>query len=66
VFFNLKSKSNTGLQSAFIQLKAWLLTVNSLLKISFFDLFFFLGVNFSAAGIVSQSDSSVLDAVGER
>lgn len=33
-----------------------------IVKVSFFNLFFF-GINFSAAGVVSQSDSRILDAV---
>lgn len=34
-----------------------------IVKVSFFNLFFFFGINFSAAGVVSQSDSRILDAV---
>lgn len=33
-----------------------------IVEVSFFNLFFF-GINFSAAGVVSQSDSRILDAV---
>lgn len=34
-----------------------------IVKVSFFNLFFFFGINFTAAGVVSQSDSLILDPV---
>lgn len=36
-----------------------------IVKVSFFNLFFSFGINCTAVGVVSQSDSCILDAVRE-
>lgn len=48
-------------QSEFIWVKA--VYSEFVVKVSFVNLFFSLGINFTAAGVVSQSDSRILGAV---